>query len=204
MSRGSKGGGSGDGGDRDDQRRNGSEPKSFSDWLDGARPLPKGKERVPIRSAGPKKPPARTDTSAGGGGPEARPAFRFPNEDQHNLAARSGVNNQQLNRLAKGEPRPEERIDLHGMRADAAKQVLAKRFASARARGLRTALVIHGYGKQADVADPDGGSVLRRKLPDWLTKPPLAEHVLALAPAPPRLGGDGATVVLLARSKSSD
>jgi DNA-nicking Smr family endonuclease len=54
--------------------------------------------------------------------------------------------------------------------------------------------VIHGRG-QHSAAEP----VLKRQLPDWLTAPPLAAHVLAFSPAPTRLGGAGATLVLLRR-----
>ncbi|MEE8164030.1 MAG: Smr/MutS family protein, partial [Myxococcota bacterium] len=45
-----------------------------------------------------------------------------------------------------------------------------------------------------------GEAILRERVPDWLSKPPLTTSVLAFAPAPSRLGGEGATLVLLSPS----
>jgi DNA-nicking Smr family endonuclease len=42
--------------------------------------------------------------------------------------------------------------------------------------------------------------VLREALPGWLTQGTATRHVLAFSPAPDRLGGNGATLVLLRRS----
>jgi DNA-nicking Smr family endonuclease len=57
--------------------------------------------------------------------------------------------------------------------------------------------VIHGQGKRSET----GEAVLREGLPDWLTGSRCSEYVLAFAPAVARLGGEGATLVLLRRSK---
>ena len=95
--------------------------------------------------------------------------------------------------LARGEPEPEERIDLHGARKDAAGALLAKRIESARARGLRCVVIVHGRGRRS----PDGVAVLRDAVPDWLTGGRCGQAVLAFTPAPDRLGGRGATLVLL-------
>jgi DNA-nicking Smr family endonuclease len=56
-------------------------------------------------------------------------------------------------------------------------------------------LVIHGRGAGNEI----GGAVLRERLPDWLVKSPNGKIVLAFAPAPSKLGGAGATLVLLRR-----
>jgi DNA-nicking Smr family endonuclease len=103
------------------------------------------------------------------------------------------VSDTQLLGLARGEPEPEERIDLHGARRDIAGRLVTKRIESARAQGLRCVLVIHGRGQHSAV----GEAVLRDALPDWLSAGPTARHVLAFTPAPERLGGSGATLVLL-------
>lgn len=113
-----------------------------------------------------------------------------------NLAAAHGISDQQLRRLQQGEPEPEERIDLHGLRADDAKRVLSKRIESAVAQGLRSVVVIHGMGKRS----PTGEATLRDAVPGWLTRGALARVVLAIAPAPRRLGGEGATMVLLRKN----
>ena len=67
--------------------------------------------------------------------------------------------------LARGELEPEERIDLHGIRREAASRLLARRLESAAGRGLRCIAVIHGRGRRSE----GGEGVLREALPDWLT-----------------------------------
>jgi DNA-nicking Smr family endonuclease len=74
--------------------------------------------------------------------------------------------------------------------------LIASRIESARARGLRCVVLIHGRGRRSET----GESVLRESVPGWLSKAPCATHVLAFAPAPKRLGGEGATLVLLRRA----
>jgi DNA-nicking Smr family endonuclease len=106
------------------------------------------------------------------------------------------VSDRQLRTLSRGEIEPEEQLDLHGVRSASAPALLARRLATARAGGCRCLRVIHGHGERSG----SGESVLRDHLPDWLTSGRCAEHVLAFAPAPPRLGGTGATLVLLRRS----
>lgn len=121
--------------------------------------------------------------------------FRHPDPSEARLAARRSVSDLQLRELARGEPAPAERIDLHGVRVDGGPRLLAGRLASARERGLRSVVVIHGRGKNSET----GEAVLRDALPRWLQSAPAANHVLGFAPAPPALGGEGATLVLLRR-----
>ena len=65
-----------------------------------------------------------------------------------------------------------------------------------RADGRRAVLVIHGRGQNSEAGEP----VLRPALHDWLASAAGARAgVMAFAPAPPRAGGTGATVVLLRR-----
>jgi len=87
----------------------------------------------------------------------------------------------------------EGKLDLHGLRLDEARQALL-RFVAARAEaGQRRLLVITGKGKA-------GESVLRAALPSWCAEAPLAGIVLALRPAAPAHGGDGAWYMLLRRA----
>lgn len=146
------------------------------------------KSRAPAASRGASR---ASDESS-----EVSSGFRRPRPDLPQLAAAYGISDQQLSRLQRGEPEPEERIDLHGLRADDARRVLSKRIESAGAQGLRSVLVIHGLGKRS----PTGEATLRDAVPDWLTRGALGRRVLALAPAPRRLGGEGATMVLLRKS----
>ncbi|MEM9174475.1 MAG: Smr/MutS family protein [Myxococcota bacterium] len=151
----------------------------------GTRRIDPGPKRVEPRT----RPPVRTRPASG----QAGPRFRWPDPDEPGCAAAEGVNDRQLLALRRGEPEPEERIDLHGARAETAGSLLARRIDQARGRGLRCVLVIHGRGKHS----PLGEAVLKDGLPGWLTKGPTGHAVLAFAPAPDRLGGAGATVVLL-------
>lgn len=167
----------------------------FADLVGDAKPLGRGPARVDGRApAGSRlRTPGRTMVGAT---TTAVPSFRHPDPESAHLAAAPGINDQQLARLRRGEPEPEERIDLHGMRREEAKRILAQRIESAVARTLRCVVVVHGLGKHS----PSDEAVLRDAVPGWLTRGAIARHVLAFAPAPRRLGGDGATLVLLRKS----
>ncbi len=176
----------------------------FADLVGDARPIRQGPERIAPIVGRAKRPPMKPSkgvsegahVEAGGGAtgpPSSR--FRWPDPDEPGRAASAGVNDAQLAALDRGEPEPGERVDLHGLRRDAAHRVLVGRIESARVRGLRSLLVIHGRGKRS----PTGDAVLRDAIPGWLSRGPCARHVLAFTPAPDRLGGKGATLVLLRR-----
>ncbi len=174
------------------ERRDGETPEpGFADLLDDDTvPLDPGPARV--------EPVSRRRPAAGAGRPgeaASTPRFRRPDPDEPLLGATHGVSNAQLAALRRGEPEPDERIDLHGARRAEARRMLVRRVESARARGLRAVVVIHGRGARS----PGGEAVLRDALPDWLTRGGVAEHLLAFAPAPDRLGGRGATMLLLRR-----
>ncbi|MFO0689375.1 MAG: Smr/MutS family protein [Myxococcota bacterium] len=166
----------------------------FADLVADARPLRKDPRAAPDAArrtpgAGPRKPA----TAPTPGDDAQAPAFRWPDPDDRHRAASPGVSDQQLVRLARGEPEPEERIDLHGTRVAEAKRLVARRIASARARGLRCVLVVHGRGRGSATND----APLRDAVPDWLTRGETGRGVLAFAPAPRHQGGEGATLVLL-------
>jgi len=166
------------------------EGERFADLFGPSRPLKQSAPR-----ARPKK--SKPTVSREVAGPSApRPQFRFPDPEEPRLAASSGVNDRQLRDLAQGRFEPEERIELHGVREEAARRTLKPRLESASNRGLRCVLVIHGQGRHSGT----GEAILRDSLPDWLSTAPIERFVLAFAPAPPRLGGGGATLVLLKRS----
>jgi len=180
--------GGGDAGTGPDER----EAERFADLIGDAKPIERGPARVRPRSA-----PVGPRTPRDSGGARARDAFRWPDADEPGRAAAPGVSDAQLLALGRGEPAPEERIDLHGTRREAAARLVAQRIESASRRGLRCLIVIHGRGSGSG----DRQAILRDALPGWLSKPPNAERVLAFAPAPRGLGGDGATLVLLRRSR---
>ena len=180
--------------------------ESFADLMGDARPLQQGPARAsapPVASPAVAHALAARGGGAGGGGRgEPKPSdanrrgeFRWPEPEDPSRAAAEGVSDTTLFALGRGEPAPEERLDLHGTRRDAARGLLVKRLESARARGLRCLLVVHGHGKHSG----GGETVLKEALPGWLSKRPCADSVLAFAPAPRDLGGAGATMVLIRR-----
>jgi DNA-nicking Smr family endonuclease len=207
--RGAKGGA---GGDAKGGGRGESEPtervrpdERFADLVADARPLPPRRpdadaSRRPARiAARPRIRPdrAREGTTRADGAPPS--TFRWPDPDERRLAAGPGISDALLQRLRRGEPEPEERIDLHGTRVDTARRLLAQRLASAQARGLRCVLLVHGRGRGSATDD----APLRDAVPDWLTRGGNAGRVLGFAPAPKPLGGEGATMVLL-RKRAGD
>ncbi len=164
--------------------------ESFADLVGPVERREARGDRLPPARSAPARPPVVGERAGRG---EA--GFRRPDPEEPRLAAGAGVSDRQLRSLARGEPPPEERIDLHGVRAAAAPGLLEARLRSAAARGLRCVLVVHGHGRGSET----GEAVLRDGLPGWLEGRPLAANVLAFAPAPRRLGGAGATLVLLRR-----
>ena len=173
--------------------RDGEDQKggSFADLVtDDTRPIDRGPEKFRATASG-----KTTKPRAASGSKEA--VFRWPDPTERLRAAAAGVSDAQLLALGRGDPAPEERIDLHGTRRDQAERLLAKRIESARAQGKRSLLVIHGRGQNSAT----GEAVLRDALPDWLARGTVSKSVLAFAPAPDRLGGRGATMVLLRRAR---
>ena len=110
---------------------------------------------------------------------------------------RSGdVDTRSLDRLRRGQLRPEGRLDLHGMTQAQAHGALDAFIPRARDAGKRCVIVITGKGSVSA-----GGGVLRNAVPGWLNAPSLRPMVLAFAEAIPRHGGAGALYVLLRRKR---
>ena len=102
-----------------------------------------------------------------------------------------GIDRGTQRRLFRGEVPIESRLDLHGMTAARAQNQLAQFIELSAYRGCRCVLIITGKGL----------GVLHGHVPDWLKRPPLSSHVLALAEAQPKDGGSGALYVLLRRNR---
>lgn len=95
-------------------------------------------------------------------------------------------------KLARGKVILEARIDLHGLRQDAAYGMLLSFLASAHVRGARYALVITGKGSSSA---SDG--VLKRSVPGWLATAPFRQYVSGYDDAALTHGGQGALYVRL-------
>lgn len=99
----------------------------------------------------------------------------------------------------------EGKLDLHGYKQDEAHNLLNDFVLRAHAQEKRCLLVITGKGKGSSGGAwydiPEG--VLKQKVPQWLTIPPLKEIVLKIIPAHRTHGGEGAVYVYLKRQRQN-
>jgi DNA-nicking Smr family endonuclease len=108
----------------------------------------------------------------------------------------AGIDRRTVKRLRAGEVTIDARLDLHGLTRSRALDTLDRFLAVARASQRRGLLVIHGRGLHSGADGPTLTHAVREALAHGVH----ADAVLAAVPAPPRLGGVGATVVWLRRS----
>jgi DNA-nicking Smr family endonuclease len=142
-----------------------------------AGPLPGPNDGKPEKAAGkmPAVPHARLPTPA-------QPLDRF-----------AGVDRATAERVRRGRYPVAGRLDLHGLTQAEAHRALFGFVGGARAAGKRCVLIITGHGRIS-------GGVLKAAVPRWLGEPELRRHVLAIAPAQPQHGGDGALYLLLRKT----
>lgn len=100
-------------------------------------------------------------------------------------------------RLKRGQMPIDGRLDLHGYTQEQAHRLLHEFITNAHARGKRCLLVITGKGGRG----LDGEGILKRRLPQWLSLPPLRDMVLKVFQAAPQHGGSGAAYVYLKRQR---
>jgi DNA-nicking Smr family endonuclease len=106
-------------------------------------------------------------------------------------------------RLTRGRIDLDARIDLHGLRQDAAHHRLRQFLIRGQEAGHRLVLVITGKGS---TAAPGGlgreeRGVLRRSVPAWLDSAELRPFVAGYDEAGPRHGGSGALYVRIRRRR---
>ena len=169
--------------------------RAFAEAMRGARRIEGGPRRVTgspaagSRSASSK---ARAVPVQRG----SRPPFEVERVGDVVAGRAADVSAEVLRGLRRGDHRPEARLDLHGQTRDEAVRAVERFVLRSRADGCRAVLVIHGRGQNSEAGEP----VLRPALHEWLASAVSARAgVMAFAPAPPRAGGTGATVVLLRR-----
>ena len=104
--------------------------------------------------------------------------------------ARNGIGPDVVRKLRRGHWVIQDQLDLHGLRRDQARDMLAEFLRQACKRGLRCVRVIHGKGLGSVNREP----VLKNKVRNWLVQ---KEEVLAFCQAKAADGGSGALVVLL-------
>jgi DNA-nicking Smr family endonuclease len=134
----------------------------------------------------------------------AKPKPRRDPEPRH-TAREVALDRQTARHLQSGRRSIEARLDLHGLRQRDAHAALRRFLHTAQSKGHRHVLVITGKGaSEADETsafDEERRGVLRQAVPHWLGQPEFSAMVIDFAPAPRRLGGEGALYVRLRRAR---
>ena len=169
--------------------------RAFEEAMRGARRIEGGARRVTGTPAGASRGGVRQGTAvparAGSGA-----SFEIERAGEAVAGRATDVSAEVLRGLRRGDHRPEARLDLHGQTREESLRAVERFLLQSRADGHRAVLVIHGRGQNSEAGQP----VLRPALHEWLAGAGAARAgVMAFAPAPPRAGGTGATIVLLRR-----
>jgi DNA-nicking Smr family endonuclease len=173
----------------DDDARADDEARAFGEAMRGARPLDHGPRRV---TGSPRPASARRVVEP----PSDVAPLVIETVGDAVSGRASDVSAALLRALRRGEHRPEARLDLHGLTRDEALRAAEQLVQRSRGEGRRVMLVIHGRGHGSE----GGEAVLRPALQAWLgTAAAARAGVMAFAPAPPRDGGTGATLILVRR-----
>jgi len=107
--------------------------------------------------------------------------------------AKPGVQLALMRKLRRGQFSARAELDLHGLRSEDARVVVAEFLYEAGQRGFRCVRIIHGKG----LGSGPKGPVIKQKLGGWLRQ---RKNVLAFCSARPVDGGTGALYVLLGKS----
>jgi DNA-nicking Smr family endonuclease len=168
--------------------------RAFDEAMRGARRIEGGARRVTGTPADTRSAVAKARAVPARGGSAA--AFEIERVGEAVAGRATDVSAEVLRGLRRGDHRPEARLDLHGQTREESLRAVERFLMRSRADGHRTVLVIHGRGQNSEAGEP----VLRPALHEWLASAAAVRTgVMAFAPAPPRAGGTGATVVLLRR-----
>ena len=159
--------------------------------------LPKALAETPAPAPAPLA-PFRIGEKTTGTAPAHRPA---PSISEDLAAAPLAMDRRTWRSMRRGKMAPEGRIDLHGMTLADAEPALRGFVQRAHGTGKRLVLVITGKGSRGveEWPIPTTLGALRRQVPVWLHRPPLAHLVQQVTPAHRRHGGEGALYVYLRR-----
>ena len=160
--------------------------KMFASLLDGDEPAKRPAKRSQPGSARPATMP---------GEQKAPPAPKRPSKT---APAPTSVDPHVLRKVRRGGG-VDARIDLHGMRRDEAYHALLGFLADCHRRQLKLVLVITGKGSRSKQAQdwwdmPERG-VLKRLVPQWLSRPAFARLVAGHGAAGRADGGEGALYI---------
>ncbi len=159
----------------------------FAAAMRNVEPVGEARRRVGRRQGTGRARPATRDRA--GGGP---PVFRVDRVASCVYGLREDGAEALRDELRAGALLPANRLDLHWVTEEVARQMVFRFVRQARSSGLAVVAVVHGRGLRS----PDG-PVLKTALPGWLTEQPLARDVVAFGSAPISQGGDGVTLILL-------
>lgn len=162
------------------RRTGGDDTRTFESAMRGVERVGEPRRRSPVRT--------RRRSSL----PVTGPRFDYFEEASRCYGRRVDVASERLDELRAGKIAAANRLDLHGMSEEAARDGVFRFVRQASQSGLRCVAIVHGRGLRS----PDG-PVLKRALPRWLMQLPLSHWVAAFGSAPRDAGGDGVTLVLL-------
>jgi len=168
------------------------EREQFRRAMRGVRPLGSAGRAAPAR----RRPPARARFSRADRASVLRESLAPPSPEldiQPGDALhyrQSGVSENVLRRLRRGDYRIEAEIDLHGLGVVQARAHLRAFLLAAAARRLRCVRIVHGKGLRSGQRGP----VLKQAVDSLLRR---AALILAFTSAGMRDGGTGATLALL-------
>lgn len=135
-----------------------------------------------------------------GKGGRAAPGPQSPAAKPAQVAQAAELDFRTEQKLRRGRMEIDGTLDLHGMTQARAHGALNDFVTQAHRRGARCLLVITGKGRGGHTDAPQG--ILKQKLPDWLSQPPVAGIILKITQAQPRHGGGGAFYVYLRRQRN--
>ncbi len=125
----------------------------------------------------------------------AQSKFEVVDDGIHAEGKVQGVPPDLMRKLRRGQLPIDARLDLHGKRAEEAKNSLAEFLRAMRTRGEKCVLVIHGKGRHS----PSGEAVLRGEMSAWLSQGPASASVAAFSSQMDPDGESGSMLVLLRR-----
>ena len=111
-----------------------------------------------------------------------------------------GLNPKTVRELKNGQFPIEQTLDMHGLSTVQAYTRLLDTVQNSYRRKQRCILVVPGKGNNS----PMGIGILKEEIPQWLTKEPLCQVVLAFCTALPQHGGLGAMYILLRKYRQQD
>ena len=171
------------------------ERQLFRESVTGAKPIKARKKPAPTRA----KPPPRARFADAERRAVLEESLKLDLQDADAFTgedlwyAKPGVQHALMRKLRRGQFSPRAELDLHGLRSEDARVLVAEFLYGAQQRSYRCVRIIHGKG----LGSGPKGPVIKQKLGGWLRQ---RKDVLAFCSARPVDGGTGALYVLLGRT----